>query len=179
MKKEVICGVYKITNKISGDTYIGSSVNIYRRWRKHKCQSEHKKYPDKSLYKDMDKIGITNFELQILCKTDEQNLKQAEQNFIVQLKPKYNHNNAIGINFEKHKKYTQEWQKENKERYFKYQKQYQKNNKERIKQTKDIYEHRLCNFNNKICSFCALSKRFSRKGIQNPAEEAKKYLIKN
>ena len=31
-----ISGVYKITNKINGKFYIGSSINIKRRWESHK-----------------------------------------------------------------------------------------------------------------------------------------------
>ena len=27
------CGIYKITNKINGHSYIGQSVDIERRWR--------------------------------------------------------------------------------------------------------------------------------------------------
>lgn len=32
MKKEIISGIYKITNKINNKPYIGSSNNIKRRW---------------------------------------------------------------------------------------------------------------------------------------------------
>ena len=33
-----ICGIYKITNKQTGDIYIGQSVNIADRWKQHvKC----------------------------------------------------------------------------------------------------------------------------------------------
>lgn len=34
--KKVICGIYKIMNKISGKLYIGSAINIKERWKKHK-----------------------------------------------------------------------------------------------------------------------------------------------
>ena len=35
MAKEKICGVYKIENSVNGKYYIGSSNNIYRRWKEH------------------------------------------------------------------------------------------------------------------------------------------------
>lgn len=35
MAKENICGVYKITNKVNGKIYIGSSKDIYKRWKHH------------------------------------------------------------------------------------------------------------------------------------------------
>ena len=33
-----ISGVYKITNTVTNDCYIGSSKNIKRRWRDYKAQ---------------------------------------------------------------------------------------------------------------------------------------------
>ena len=38
MKK--IQGIYKITNNINNHCYIGSSVDIYKRWREHRARSE-------------------------------------------------------------------------------------------------------------------------------------------
>ena len=32
-----ISGVYRITNTITGDFYIGSSKDVRRRWAAHKC----------------------------------------------------------------------------------------------------------------------------------------------
>ena len=34
--REIISGVYKITNKINEHSYIGSSIDIYKRWITHK-----------------------------------------------------------------------------------------------------------------------------------------------
>jgi len=36
--KKVICGIYKITNLLTNECYIGQSVNISDRWKQHcKC----------------------------------------------------------------------------------------------------------------------------------------------
>lgn len=35
VSKEIVCGVYSITNKINSKKYIGSSKDIYRRWLEH------------------------------------------------------------------------------------------------------------------------------------------------
>lgn len=39
-----VSGVYKITNTVTGDFYIGSSKNVKRRWTEHKCPSNWKKH---------------------------------------------------------------------------------------------------------------------------------------
>ena len=35
MTKEKICGIYCIENKVNGKKYIGQSIDIYNRWKKH------------------------------------------------------------------------------------------------------------------------------------------------
>ena len=44
---EKISAVYKITNKITGDFYIGSSKDVKIRWAHHKCKSTWKNNPNK------------------------------------------------------------------------------------------------------------------------------------
>ena len=48
-----ICGVYKITNTITGDFYIGSSKDVKRRWKEHKCPSRWNDNPNKQMYLDI------------------------------------------------------------------------------------------------------------------------------
>lgn len=60
--------VYKITNKINGMVYIGSSTNVERRWRQHKEASFNKKdhhynYPLMIAFR---KYGINNFTFEII-----------------------------------------------------------------------------------------------------------------
>lgn len=179
MKKEVICGVYKIINIISGDTYIGSSVDIYRRWALHKTPSQHKMQPNNKLYKDMDKIGTENFKLEIICKTDKNNLKQEEQETIELYKPTYNYNRAHGLDVENHKKLMYKWRTTHKERHNEFSKRYSQTHKNHVKNYQYQYNNQLCCFNSEILTFVALSSRFRRKGIKKTIEEAKKYLIKN
>lgn len=71
-------GIYKITNNINGKSYIGQSVNIEKRWKKHRLTMNNNKdhcydYP---LYRAFRKYGIHNFDFTILeecehCKLDE------------------------------------------------------------------------------------------------------------
>lgn len=68
-------GIYKITNKINNNAYIGLSINIEKRWKNHIYRSKTKtnKEYDKVLYKAFRKYGINNFSFEVLeeCKLEE------------------------------------------------------------------------------------------------------------
>ena len=193
-----ISAVYKITNTVTGDFYIGSSKDVKRRWAVHKCQSKWKECPNNPMYIDMKKYGADKFELQILAEVEIAHLKETEQQFIELLKPTYNRCNAKGLNIErrkethkkaqrkyekteKRKKAKKEYQKEyhKLERYKEYQKEYQQSDKykEYQKEFYKEYNNQLCSYNGEVLKLCALSKRFQRAGIPHPQIEAKKYLL--
>ena len=73
-----ISGVYKITNTITGDFYIGSSKDVKRRWAHHKWPSTWNKYQNNPLYLDMKKYSINKFEFQILEEVEPEHLKEKE-----------------------------------------------------------------------------------------------------
>lgn len=83
---EKICGIYKITNNINGKIYIGQSIDIYERWRRHKLLGKSKnistperKYP---LYIAMHKYGIDNFSFEILLQCSPSELNDQEECYI-------------------------------------------------------------------------------------------------
>ena len=100
---EKISAVYKITNTITNDFYIGSSKNVKKRWWDHKCKSTWKNHPNNPMYLDMQNYGVDKFELQILEEIEIDQLKEAEQKFIETLNPTYNQVNANGLNVERKK----------------------------------------------------------------------------
>ena len=159
MKK--IIGVYKITNTITGDFYIGSSKNIKNRWAAHKCKSKWNECPNNPMYLDMKKYGVDKFAFEIIEEVEAEQLKEVEQQFIEMLKPTYNNRNADGWNVERLKETQKEYQKS-----------------EKFKESQKEYKHQLCNFNGETLTLSALAQRFVRAGIPHPAIEAKKYLIK-
>lgn len=165
-----ISGVYKITNTITGDYYIGSSKNIKQRWAEHKCQSVWKRHPNNPLYLDFQKYGIDKFSFQILEEVEIEQLKKVEQQFIQILKPTYNQMNAKGLDAERLKKYQKQYHKE-----------YEKTDKckEYRKKYKKQYENQLCLYEGETITLGVLRKRFWKKGITNPVIEAKKYLIRS
>ena len=164
---EKIIGVYKITNTITGDFYIGSSKDVKCRWANHKCPSVLKKCPNNPMYLDMKKYGVDKFVFEILEEVEIEKLKETEQKFIETLKPTYNSNNANGWDFERRKEYVKEYNKE----YHKYDKY-----KESHKKANNKYNNKLCFYNGETLSLNALVLRFRRAGNKNPTIEAKKYI---
>ena len=159
-----IIGIYKITNTITGDFYIGSSKNVKSRWAHHKIPSTWKRFPNNPMYIDIQKYGVDSFIFEILEEIEAEKLKETEQQFIEMLKPTYNNYNANGLNIERYKEYQKEYRKTDK--YKEYNKEY---NKE--------YKNQLCYYNGETLTLNALSKRFRRQGLSNPTQEAKKYLL--
>ena len=149
MEQNKISGVYKITNNITGDFYIGSSKNIKYRWANHKSPSQWKHQPNSKLYKDMTEFGLYNFKFEVLEETAD--LKEREQHWIEQLKPSYNNLWAKG------------W---NTKRYI-----------ETNRQCNKDYYSRVCLYEGETLTLAALSARFFKQGIPHPTLNAKKYLI--
>ena len=161
-----ISAVYKITNTVTGDFYIGSSNNVKLRWAVHRCPSTWKKCPNNPMYLDMKRYGTDKFVFEILAEVEIASLKEKEQEFIETLKPTYNQMNANGWDIKRRKKSQKEYQKTDK-------------GKESHRKASNKYYNQLCFYNGKTLTLCALSMRFLRQGISNPTQEAKKYLIKN
>ena len=159
-----ICGIYKITNTITGDFYIGSSKNVKNRWRDHKCKSTWKNHPNNPMYLDMQKYGVDKFEFQVLEVVEPEKLKVTEQKFIETLKPTYNNYNANGLDIERRKKSNKKYYKSDK-------------GKESRRKANNKYYSQLCFYNNETMTLAALRMRFKRKGIPHPNTEAKKYLL--
>ena len=168
-----ICGIYKITNTITGDFYIGSSKNVKSRWKDHKCPSKWNEHPNNPMYLDMQKYGTDKFEFQILEEVEIEQLKEVEQQFIERLKPTYNQMNAKGLDVERHKESKRKYNKSDKGK--EYQKEYQKSDKG--KEAKRKYQNQLCLYNGETLTLNALSLRFMKKGLDHPTLEAKKYLL--
>ena len=161
-----IIGIYKITNTVTGDFYIGSSKDVKLRWAAHKWPSRWNKCPNNQMYQDMKNYGLDNFEFQILAEVEESFLKEKEQQFIETLKPSYNSNRANGWDIERRKEAQKEYKKTEK-------------GKKSQRKAHNKYNNQLCCYNNETLTLCALRTRFWRQGIINPTQEAKKYLIKN
>lgn len=65
-EKEIIKGIYVITNKINNKKYIGKSSDIKKRWEYHKQKYESTREWNKTLYKAFRKYGVQNFSFEII-----------------------------------------------------------------------------------------------------------------
>ena len=82
-------GVYRWINKISGNTYVGSSINISVRMYTYfslRSLAKSNRPIDRALLKH----GFSNFSLEILEYCNEDNVLKREQYFIDLMKPEYN-----------------------------------------------------------------------------------------
>ena len=89
-------GIYKITCLSNNKVYIGSSVNIERRWKEHKRYLRGGYHKNPFLQKAWDKYGESNFLFEVVEEvTDYSLLYDVEQSYI----DKYNaHNKQVGFN---------------------------------------------------------------------------------
>ena len=65
--KNIVCGIYKITDTLTEQCYIGQSVNISDRWKQHcKCGLGIEASATNKLYNAMQKDGVWNFTFELL-----------------------------------------------------------------------------------------------------------------
>ena len=77
--KKTVCGIYKITNLLTEQCYIGQSVNISDRWKQHcKCGLGIEASATNVLYNSMQRDGVWNFSFELLeeCSRDLLNEKE-------------------------------------------------------------------------------------------------------
>ena len=72
------CGIYSITNKKTGQKYIGQSIHIEQRFEQHK----HNKKPVTYIDRAINKYGADNFEFKILEKCKPNELNKLEKRYI-------------------------------------------------------------------------------------------------
>lgn len=84
-------GIYRFTNILTGDCYIGSSVNMSTRFYDHFNLKQVEKNKGKSIfYWAILKYGLENFTLEILENCSQDELLIREQYYLDLLKPAYN-----------------------------------------------------------------------------------------
>lgn len=94
-------GIYRITNKISGQSYIGGTNNCQKRWTRHIWALKGGFHKLTNLQNDWNNLGSDNFEFIIafplpkLPKTEFKILKTIEETKILQQTPN-NYNKTIG-----------------------------------------------------------------------------------
>lgn len=103
------CGIYVVTNELSGKRYVGQSKNIKKRWQDHRSKAIHPKKADeftKELYVDMRTFSLENFSIKILEECSEDELKNKEVEWINKLgtyQREYNHSPGGNLPCEEYK----------------------------------------------------------------------------
>ncbi len=83
LQAKTTTGIYKITNTVTNQCYIGQSVDIYKRWCDHCKAGLGIDTPvGNKLYKAIESQGLENFTFELLCKCDKEDLNEKEKYFI-------------------------------------------------------------------------------------------------
>jgi group I intron endonuclease len=72
-------GLYKITNTINGNFYIGSTSNFNRRWYRHVLDLNKNRHDNQHLQRSWNKYGKDNFIFEIYKNCDSSILLKEEQ----------------------------------------------------------------------------------------------------
>lgn len=88
--REKKCGIYMLTNMVTGEKYIGQSRDIVKRIYYHKHDAERNK-PMK-ISKAIAEYGMENFKSEILIECSLDELDKYEKDFIDKYNPEYNLN---------------------------------------------------------------------------------------
>ena len=94
-----VTGIYKITNQVTKECYIGQSVDISKRWKDHaKCGLGIDTPAGNKLYKGMQTYGIWNFSWEVLEQCSKDLLDEKEK-YYIELYDSYNfgYNSNTGI----------------------------------------------------------------------------------
>lgn len=99
LQKKTVCGIYKITNTLTEQCYIGQSVNIADRWKQHcKCGLGIDAPATNILYNVMQQDGVWNFTFQLLEECPRQQLNEKEAFWIDTYQSnKFGYNGNMGI----------------------------------------------------------------------------------
>ncbi len=90
-------GIYKITNLPTGRFYIGSAVDVDRRWKRHASDLNAQRHHNSKLQRAWNKYGQAAFTFELLEEVgDLAILLEREQHYMDTLKPFYNINPKAG-----------------------------------------------------------------------------------
>lgn len=89
-------GIYSITNSQNGKRYVGSAVDIKRRWREHRSDLRHNRHHNKYLQNSWNKHREDRFEFEVLEYWEPEFLISFEQWWMNVLKPEYNISSTAG-----------------------------------------------------------------------------------
>lgn len=90
LPEDLNTGIYEIRNIKNGRRYVGSAVNVSKRWREHLRQLETGKHHSRFMQRCWNKNGGENFIFRVLKACEVGDLIAEEQEAIDAIKPEYN-----------------------------------------------------------------------------------------
>lgn len=94
-------GIYKIENKVNGDTYIGSSIDVRKRINRHFTDLRNGQHHNVRLQRAFNKYGESGFLYDVIIYVKKSDILVFEQKYIDLLNPVYNicktAGNCIGV----------------------------------------------------------------------------------
>lgn len=85
-----IPGVYGIVNPSTGRCYIGSSIDVWKRWQEHRKHLREGRHHSPALQNAWNRHGEPSFAFVFLEAARREDLRAAEQCWLDQLRPEYN-----------------------------------------------------------------------------------------
>lgn len=82
---DIVSGIYRIRNVISGTFYIGSSESVYRRFEAHRRHLRSGKHKNRGLQQSWVKHGEEAFRFEIIVRADPADLREVERRMLVPL----------------------------------------------------------------------------------------------
>ena len=83
-------GIYEIVNRVNGKRYIGSAVDIKRRWHRHLYLLRRGEHHSSHLQRAFAKYGEANFLFTVIERCERSDLIEREQAALDRLSPEYN-----------------------------------------------------------------------------------------
>jgi group I intron endonuclease len=107
--KPIITGIYMIRSKVKPSKfYIGSAVNIGKRWECHKYDLNKSKHPNRRIQNHCNKYGACDLLFTVIHECDKEDLIKNEQHYIDTLKPIFNIRKKAENNLGLHWKISEE-----------------------------------------------------------------------
>jgi len=86
-----VSGIYQIQSKIKPQRiYLGSSIDIYERWKNHLTSLRHQRHKNPKLQSHFNKYGEADLLFSILLGCEKEDLIKIEQYFLDSYKPWFN-----------------------------------------------------------------------------------------
>lgn len=85
LKNEPVCGIYRVTCSQTSKIYVGSSIDILKRWQQHKYSCVRNKRGCTMFYNALRKYGVKSFTLDIIEECPSADLPEREAHWIAEL----------------------------------------------------------------------------------------------